>query len=154
VPLATWLKDVLPAGRQKPEDEDLRRADARLRSFMPQGALLRVDLDPEFWLDYGLGDDATVLFGSDDSIVAAPPVRTAARFADIDRLQLGGLLWPEAAARLAQTAYAVREGVGRGQVVLFADHPVYRRWMKESERLFVNAVLLGPGLGTRWSTPW
>ncbi len=154
VAMAAWLKDVLPVGRQKPEEADLRRADARLRSFMPQGALLRVELDPEFWLDYGLGDDATVWFGSDDSIVAAPPVRTAARFGDIDHLHRGGLLWPEAAARLAQTAYAVREGVGRGQVILFADHPVYRRWMKESERLFVNAVLLGPGLGTRWSTPW
>jgi hypothetical protein len=154
VPLDRWLQEVLPPGRKAPEDGDRQRADARLRGFMPQGALLRAELDEEFWLNYGLGAEATVWFGSDDSMIAAPPVRTAARFPDADRLHLGGLLWPEAAARLARTAYAVREGVGRGQVILFADHPVYRRWMRESERMFVNAVLLGPGLGTRWSAPW
>ena len=92
--------------------------------------------------------------GSDDTLVAAPPIAVAAHFPDIEHLHLAGLLWPEAAARIAHTAYATRESVGRGQVILFADHPVYRRWMKESERLFSNAVLLGPGLGTRWSTPW
>jgi hypothetical protein len=81
-------------------------------------------------------------------------VRVAARFAGLDRLHLGGLLWPEGAARLAGTAYATREGRGRGQVILFADHPAYRRWMTETERMLVNAILLGPGLGTRWSAPW
>ena len=60
----------------------------------------------------------------------------------------------KAAARMAHTAYATRESLGRGQVVLFADNPAYRRWMKETERMLINAILLGPGLGTRWSTPW
>ena len=154
VPMAAWLQEILPPGRKQPEPGDLEEADARLRDFMPQGVLLRAELDPELWLNFGLGDEAVVWFGSDDSLIAAPPVRTAARFAGIERMHLGGLLWPEAAARLAHTAYATREGLGRGQVILFADHPVYRRWMAESERMFINAVLLGPGLGTRWSTPW
>ncbi|HPF69485.1 MAG TPA: hypothetical protein PLQ13_02345, partial [Candidatus Krumholzibacteria bacterium] len=154
VAMDAWLQPVLPAGRKAPESEDRARADGRLRSFMPQGALLNVELDGEFWLDWGLDEATTVLFGSDDSLIAAPPARVAARFADPDHLHVGGLLWPEAATRLARTGYAVREGVGRGQVVLFADNPVFRRWMRDSERMFVNAVLLGPGLGTRWSTPW
>ena len=85
---------------------------------------------------------------------ADAPVRVAARFPVIDEMHLGGLLWPEAAARLAQTGYATREGVGRGQVILFADNPVFRRWMKDSERMMINAILMGPGLGTRWSAPW
>jgi hypothetical protein len=153
-PMDDWLKGVLPPGRKAPEPEDRARADQRLREFMPQGALLRVDLDEELWLNWGLGAEAAVWFGNNDSMIAAAPARTGARFADIERLHLGGLLWPEAAARIAHTGYCVREGAGRGQVVLFADHPVYRRWMAESERMFVNAVLLGPGLGTRWSSPW
>jgi hypothetical protein len=37
---------------------------------------------------------------------------------------------------------------------MFAGHPAYRRWVVESERLLINAILLGPGLGTRWSSPW
>ena len=153
VPMDEWLQEILPPGKKKPE-ERTERADDRLRDFMPQGVLLRAELDPELWLNFGLGDEIVVWFGSDDSLIAAPPVAVAARFPEIDRLHLGGLLWPEAAARLAHTAYATREGLGRGQVILFADHPVYRRWMVESERMFINAMLLGPGLGTRWSTPW
>ncbi len=149
-----WMASVLPPGQKAPEEGDRSQVDARLRRMMPQGALLRADLDEEFWLNYGLPADITVWFGGDDPLIATPPVAVAAGFAEVDRLHLGGLLWPEAAARLARTAYATRESVGRGQVILFADHPGYRRWVVESERLLKNAILLGPGLGTRWSAPW
>ncbi len=154
VSMADWLKPLLQGDKAKVELEDMRQADARLRRFMPQGALLDVELDPEQWLNYGLDDQATVWFGGSDTMVAAPPVAVSARFPQIERLHQGGLLWPEAAARMALTAYAVREAHGRGQVVLFAAPPVYRRWMRDTERMFTNAILLGPGLGTRWSSPW
>lgn len=154
VAMADWLTPLLPAGRKTPEEAELEAADERLRRFMPRGALLRVELHDESWLTHGLGAEATVMFRGDDSLVATPPATVAARLAEPGRLHLGGLLWPEAAARLAGTGYAVREGVGRGQVILFASEPAFRRWMRESERLLINAVLLGPGLGTRWSRPW
>ena len=154
VPMQQWVKSTLPAGRQKADQDDLAAADRRLRRFMPQGALLRAELDGEFWLNFGLGSEVTVWFGGDDTLIAQPPVRVAARFAGLAELHLGGLLWPEGAARTARTAYATREGVGRGQVILFAGQPTYRRWMQDTERMFVNAILLGPGLGTRWSSPW
>ncbi len=154
VPLASWLRPTLPAGRKEPTPEEMKGADARLRRFMPQGALLRVDLDPEQWLVWGLGEHATAWVGEDDTLVAVPPVDVPARFAALERLHLGGLLWPEAEARIAETAYVTREAVGRGQVVLFADSPAYRGWMRETSRMLENAVLLGPGLGTDWSAPW
>lgn len=154
VPMDEWIQDVLPAGKLSPEESPLPAVDARLRRFMPSGALLNVDLDEEFWLDWGLDPRIAVWFGSRDPLIAEEGVRVAARFPAPDRMHLGGLLWPEAAARLAHTAFATREGVGRGQVVLFAENPVYRRWMKDSERMLVNAILLGPGLGARWSSPW
>lgn len=154
VGLAEWLKPLLPTGTDKPREEDLRRADARLRRFAPSGAILRIDLDPEMWLDWGLPRELAAWVGGGDVLVAEPPVQVAARFADLGRLHLGGLLWPEAAARIARTAYATREAVGRGQIVLFAGHPVFRGWTLGTRRLFLNALLYGPGLGTRWSSPW
>jgi len=154
VSLSTWLKPVLPAGQASPSEAVLKAADQRLRRFMPQGAILRADLDEDFWLNFGLGSSISVWFGSDDSMIAAPPVTVAARFPDTSRIHLAGLLWPEAAARLADTGYATRETLGRGQIILFADNPEYRRWVVETERMFINAILLGPGLGTRWSSPW
>jgi hypothetical protein len=39
---------------------------------------------------------------------------------------MAGLLWPEAAHRLANGAWLTREAVGRGQIILFATPPVFR----------------------------
>jgi hypothetical protein len=95
-----------------------------------------------------------VLASARDALVAEPPVQVPARYADVDRLHLGGLLWPETAGRRAHTAYVTREGVGRGQVILFLSPPEFRGWTLGTRRLLMNALLYGPGLGTRWPTPW
>jgi hypothetical protein len=155
VPLAEWIKPFLASGKAKPDKEDLERADARLRRFRVRGAHLRLDLDQDVWLNWGLArDEMPALIRASDTLVAEPPVKVAARFAEIDRLHLGGLLWPETAGRLAHTAYLTREGLGRGQVILFLSEPEFRGWTLGTRRLLTNAVLYGPGLGTRWSTPW
>jgi len=154
VDLADWLKPFLSPGQGKPTAEDLERGDERLRRFMPRGAFLRIELDHDAWLTWGLPEELPALIRARDTFVAEPPVRVAARFAGPDRLHLGGLLWPEAAGRLAHTAYATREGRGRGQVILFADDPGFRGWTLGTRRLLVNAILYGPGLGARWSNPW
>ena len=63
------------------------------------------------------------------------------------RLRMSGLLWPEAAERLANTAFVVREPVGTGQVILFAVDPNFRAATQGTTRLFTNAAIYGPGLG-------
>jgi hypothetical protein len=63
------------------------------------------------------------------------------------RLRMSGLLWPEAAERLASAAYLTRESVGRGQVILFASSPTFRAGSLGTARLFTNAMVYGPGLG-------
>lgn len=63
------------------------------------------------------------------------------------RLRMSGLLWPEAAERIANSAYVTREGVGSGQVILFAANPTFRGAAKGTARVFANAVVLGPGMG-------
>ncbi len=158
-PLSPAAQDTAARKDAKgPSDEErqkaLARADARLRRFMPSGAILRVDLDPEHWLSYGCGDRAAALMSGDDALLARDPAMTAGRFAAPEVLQLGGLLWPEAAGRIAQTAYLTREASGRGQVILFANDPNFRGYFWGTERLFLNAVLLGPGLGAAHTIPW
>jgi hypothetical protein len=63
-------------------------------------------------------------------------------------LRMSGLLWPEAGQRLANSAYVTREAVGQGQVILFASSPVFRGISRGTMRIFLNAVVYGPGLGT------
>ncbi len=63
------------------------------------------------------------------------------------RLRMSGLLWPEAADRIAHSAYVTREGVGAGQVILFACSPTFRDATQGTKRVFVNAIICGPGMG-------
>jgi hypothetical protein len=65
------------------------------------------------------------------------------------KLRMSGLLWPEAAQRLASASYLTREGVGRGQVILFAAPPSQRAGTEGTIRLLSNALVLGPGLGAQ-----
>ena len=154
VALSEWIKPLLPAGRSAAKPEDIARADRRLRGFRPEGALVKVELDPEHWINWGAGESIPALVSRSDTLVADAPVEVPARFADLDTLHHGGLLWPEAAARLALTAYATRERRGRGQIVLFLNEPEFRGWTLATRRLWMNAIVLGPGLGTSGSRPW
>jgi hypothetical protein len=61
---------------------------------------------------------------------------------------MSGLLWPEAAERLANSAYLTRERIKAGQVICFASSPMFRAGAVGTTRLFTNAVVFGPGLGT------
>jgi hypothetical protein len=63
------------------------------------------------------------------------------------RLRMSGLLWPEAAHRLAHAAWVTRERVGHGQVILFASSPDFRGATRGMARVLQNAVVYGPGLG-------
>jgi hypothetical protein len=63
------------------------------------------------------------------------------------RLRMSGLLWPEAADRLANAAYMTRESVGAGQLILFASDPTFRGAALGTSRIFANAIILGPGMG-------
>ena len=65
------------------------------------------------------------------------------RYAPADRVRLGGFFWPEMPARLAGSVYLWREDLGRGQLILFAQDPVYRDQLRGTLPLFGNAVLMG-----------
>ncbi len=73
---------------------------------------------------------------------APAPIGTEAR------LRMSGLLWPEAAQRLMNTAYLTRDSVGNGQVILFAAPPAFRGTTFGTTRLLHNAMIYGPGCGT------
>jgi hypothetical protein len=112
-------------------------------------------LDQEDWLSAGLGGDVPVMVNSAPILLAKyPDARTVGRFALRPVLRLSGLLWPEARERIAGSSYCTRESRGAGQVILFADQPNFRAYFRGSERLLVNAILYGPGLGTHWTPQW
>jgi hypothetical protein len=134
--------------------EALRRADEWSRLFSPRGVIVNCTIDREHWLSFGLDDELPVLIAGGHAYMSKHPVATPARLSDEADLRLAGLLWPEARKRWAGTAYATVERVGSGQIVLFASDPFFRGYFEGSGRLLLNAMILGPGLGTSQPVPW
>jgi len=157
---AIWgEKGALPdTGRgMKPaavDEKALAEQDERVRMLMPRGAILRVGLDDEDWLAFGAGTSVPAHVFTAHAFLAKHPVLVPARFGGAGDLRLAGLLWPEARARWAETAYVMREGRGGGQVILFADDPVFRGMYAGTTRLLMNALFLGPGWGTARKAEW
>jgi hypothetical protein len=48
--------------------------------------------------------------------------------------------------KLEETAYLVHEQLGGGNIVLFADDPNFRLFWDGLNRLFLNSVLVMPGI--------
>jgi len=138
-------------GPVAPEPE---QRDRWLRRFAPQGAFVRGFVDPAAWITVGAGDELPVFFRGDRAFQSMDPVRTPVRLAPIERLRLSGLVWPEAAERIAESAFLTVERLGHGQVVLFATTPGFRGLYRGTGRLFANAVVYGPGVGANPPLGW
>jgi hypothetical protein len=159
----------------RPAKEELERRDEWQRLFMPSGAILAARVDAEHWLTFGASETLPLLAGRQPVLMATPPVEAPVRFGvlrpaaggggrgegsqatrlgwslmplghEMD-LRLSGLLWPEAAHRLASTPWVTRERVGSGQVILFASAPSFRASTPAAARVFFNALVYGPGFG-------
>lgn len=140
---AQWAEGV-------PEPEQLRRALPEiLAPYLPRGAYLQAALRPQHWLRYGTDDRIPVLFRETDAVVAEGAVEAIGRFKGARELVLGGLVWPEAVGYIAETAYLTRERQGQGQLIGFASDAAYRGYSLGTQRLLLNAAILGPGMRTQ-----
>ncbi len=158
--MALWYPEKVPA-EEPAEKEGARKSleeatelDEWQRKFSLQGVFLKVELDTEDWLAFGMERELPVMAWSRHAFMAKAPVKTVGRLADANSLRMSGLLWPESRQRWAQTAYVTRETKGRGQIVLFAIDPNIRAYCYGTRQLFVNALLLGPGMGSRFEGPY
>ena len=134
--------------------EGLKERDQMQRVFRPQGVMLKLDLNEEHWLTFGMDDKVPAILYTSYAYLAKRPVETAARLPEASQLRLSGLLWPEAKERWARTCYATREQMGNGQIILFAGEPFYRAHHYGTVRLLINSILLGPGFGARAAAPY
>ena len=156
--LAVWegKKQISSSKRDELEYSisDIEDKDKLARKLAPRGMLMKAYLDKEHWLSFGCGEYVIPMVNTSVALVSDEQVETAARFAEENKLRVSGLLWPEARERWAETVFATREGYGNGQVILFATDPNFRGYFHNTERMFLNALLLGPGMGTHQPIKW
>ena len=150
--------------------EDLKKRDKWQSIFMPSGAMVAGRTDQKHWLTFGAIDVLPVLYGNYPILMTSDNAQAAVRIGElIDdpskesarainwstipagkdiNVRMSGLVWPEASQRIANSAYLTREKVGKGQVILFSGEPNYRGSALGTNRLWLNAVIYGAGLGS------
>jgi hypothetical protein len=138
--------------------------------FMPSGSFVAGRTDQKHWLTFGSPNILPVLYSDYPVLMTGSNVEAAVRIGalvpnlnsleskqinwslippnkDI-KVRMSGLVWPEAAQRIANSAYVTREKIGKGQVILFSGEPNFRGSTRGTNRLWLNAVVFGSGLGT------
>jgi hypothetical protein len=150
----------------KPE---LEKRDAWQSRFMPSGAFVAGRIDDEHWLTFGTIDTLPLLYSNYPVLMTNQYSEAVVRVGELVdnteaegyrsinwsdlppgkdlNVRMSGLVWPEASQRIANSAYLTRERVGRGQVILFAGEPNFRGATHGTNRLWLNAVVYGAGLG-------
>jgi len=114
--------------------------------FDVPGAVFRARFDRGYWLSAGYDDGEVPVLIDSDRLYLPPegPVssrrRVVATYADL----LSGHAWQESLDRVPGTVFAYEERVGRGRVIAFAEDPNYRGYHRGLNRVFMNAVVLGP----------
>ena len=114
--------------------------------YDPGGAYLKAEIDEEHWLAFSGSAALPVLAHSGVVLDACEEAKPIVRFAGTESLRIGGLLWPEAAERIAGSAYLAQRHRGLGQVILFAHDPAFRGYSLGTARLLTNALLFGAGM--------
>ena len=150
--------------------EDLKKRDKWQSIFMPSGAIVAGRTDQKHWLTFGARDVLPVLYGNYPILMTSDNAQAAVRIGELINdpskenarainwstipagkdinVRMSGLVWPEASQRIANSAYLTREKVGKGQVILFSGEPNYRGSALGTNRLWLNAIIYGAGLGT------
>ena len=109
------------------------------------GSIFRATLDQGHWLTFGYQRPTLPVQMNGDQFFR--PSRAGANPVVFvgDSLRVSGFAWPGNTERLLRnTAWAVVESHGSGNVVLFADSPVYRLFWRATYKLLQNAILMGP----------
>ena len=132
----------------KPEPAELirpwdKREERALDESIP-GAFLKVRVDGSHPLAWGLHAEqgAAVMVTSDPILDLSPGGENPIYYAK-EELKLSGLVPKAMAAKLQQTAYALREQSGQGAVILVAGDPVFRAQTPFTRRVLCNAIFFG-----------
>jgi hypothetical protein len=124
------------------ENEDAQRIGV-------PGAILNLVLDEHAWLTAGYDTKAMPALVESSRIYLMPEGPPSSRQRGVglystDKLRLAGHLWSESVERLPGAVYVYEERVGGGRVVAFAEDPNFRAFCRGANRLFLNAVVVGP----------
>lgn len=106
------------------------------------GAFLMTHIDPTHPLAYGFPDEKVPVFRDSETRFELPtnPYQIVAHYTDV----IAGYVSDRNRGRLIPSAAVWVTPSGKGRCILIADNPVFRGYVRSSERFLTNAILLGP----------
>ena len=150
--------------------DQLEMRDKWQSLLMPSGSMVSARSDQQHWLTFGTEDLIPILYANNPILMTGgnseAPIRIGELIKNDDveesrminwsqvpkgydlNVRMSGLVWPEASQRIANSAYLTREKIGKGQIILFSGEPNFRGSARGTNRLWLNAVIYGSGLGT------
>ena len=156
--------------KERFSQEELENRDKWQSIFMPSGAMVAGRVDQKHWLTFGTDEVLPLLYGNSPVQMTGDNVEAVVRIGELVpnsqsnntkrinwssipkgynlNVRMSGLVWPEAVQRIANSAYLTREKIGKGQVILFSGEPNFRGAARGTNRLWLNALVYGAGLGT------
>lgn len=131
----------------KPEELESRlipyseREKRQMADSIP-GALMKLKLDSTHPLGFGYGSEVTVLNNS------SPILSLTAKGENVvwypkEGYRVAGFVTPENEKKLQNSAYLLREKVGSGSAILYADTPNFRAFWEGTVRLLLNGIFFG-----------
>jgi hypothetical protein len=136
--------DSLPAAADLTPPLPSPKADTSAVQDLP-GTIFRAALDRSHWLTAGYDRSEIAVMLAGDTFLA-PSTSGANPVAFVsEQSRLSGFVWPNTERLLTRTVWAAVDRQGRGNVVVFADDPLFRAFWRGTGRLLTNAMLFGTG---------
>lgn len=131
--------DTVSAARANYEDVQSREGAKQLG-----GSIFEADLDITHPLGFGFQSRKISVYKNNKTILLSSksPASTVAKYAA--KPLIGGYLHPSTEPKIANNAALLCSHEGSGRVILFADNPNFRGIWYGTNRLFLNALFLGP----------
>ncbi|PYQ25524.1 MAG: hypothetical protein DMF56_27315 [Acidobacteria bacterium] len=128
----------------KKKDDDKDKVEERYNDYRVPGSAFRTTMNDRSFLTFGVPRSPAVLIEGTDAFL--PVSHKVDNIITIDAKDplISGVAWPESIDRLKGSVYVVSEPFGRGQVITFADDPIFRLFWRGTLPVFLNAVLYSP----------
>jgi len=141
------IKPWTPPKKKEKDDVEAPPAEERYNEFRVPGAGFRTSMNDRTYLTYGVPRAPVVLIEGSGALL--PVAHKVDNIVTLDSTSplASGFAFPESIDRLKGSVYLVRESVGKGVVITFAEEPNYRLFWRGTLPLLLNAVIYSPSFG-------
>ncbi|MCZ6818496.1 MAG: M14 family zinc carboxypeptidase [Calditrichaeota bacterium] len=129
--------------KEKKQGENKKPNEKEEKPDFTPGAILKLKLDTYHFMSLGYDEVVPVLVRSSNIFTPSKDGVNVGVFAEQD-VRISGFIWEKTEKMFPGNVYLIHEPTGNGDVILFAEEPIFRLYWRGLERLFLSSLLLAP----------